>query len=117
VSFNFGAFTFSLRLERRFQHLKSGVHRIDAMHQARILRAYRAPVHHRLQRQDAVPVFGAVEHDRRARRELLRLLEREDLEQLVERAEPAGEDDHRLGEVGEPELPHEEVVELEIQAA
>ena len=49
VSFSFGAFSVfafggELRLERRFQHLEGGVHRIDAMHQARILRADRAPV-------------------------------------------------------------------------
>src|SRR5262249_23281458 len=41
---------------------------------------------------------------------------REDLEELVERAEAAGEDHQRLRQVGEPELAHEEVVELEMQA-
>jgi hypothetical protein len=39
--------------------------------------------------------------------------ERQDLEQLVHRAEPAREDHQRAGEIGEPQLAHEEVVELE----
>ena len=48
-------------------------------------------------------------------RQLARLRQREDLEHLVERAEAAGKNDQRLGQVREPELPHEEVVELEVQ--
>ena len=50
-------------------------------------------------------------------RELFRLDEGEDLEELVERAEPAGKDHECLRQVREPELPHEEVVELEVQPA
>ena len=48
--------------------------------------------------------------------ELLGLHQREDLEHLVERAEPARKDHERLRQVREPELAHEEVVELEVQA-
>jgi hypothetical protein len=43
------------------------------------------------------------------------LVEGEELEHFVERAEAAGEDDQRFGEVGEPVLAHEEVVELEVE--
>jgi hypothetical protein len=45
----------------------------------------------------------------------LGLGEGEDFKHLVERAEAAGKDDQRLGEIGEPELAHEEVMELEVE--
>ena len=43
--------------------------------------------------------------------------QREDFEQLVHGAEAAGEDHQRLRQIREPELAHEEVVELEVQFA
>ena len=66
--------------------------------------------------EDLVPVLAAVEDHEQLLRELLRLRQRQDLEHLVERAEAAGKNHQRLGQVGEPELAHEEVVELEVQA-
>ncbi len=62
-----------------------------------------------------VPVLAAVQDDQQLLRQLAGLRQRQDLEQLVERAEAARKDHQRLGQVGEPELPHEEVVELEVQ--
>ena len=62
---------------------------------------------------DLVPVARAVEDDRDVSLQLARLRERQDLEELVERAEPAREHDQRARQVREPELAHEEVVELE----
>ena len=62
---------------------------------------------------DFVPVARAVEDDRDVAHELARLGEREHLAQLVERPEAAGKDDQSAREVREPELAHEEVVELE----
>ena len=49
------------------------------------------------------------------RSSFLRLRERQDLEQLVERAEAARKSDQRVRQVREPQLAHEEVVELEAQ--
>src|SRR5207244_13333622 len=65
---------------------------------------------------DLAPVARPVHEDDGGPLELASLAERQDLEQLVERAEPAGKDDHGPREVGEPELAHEEVVELEPEA-
>ena len=45
------------------------------------------------------------------------LRERQDLHQLVQRAEAAGKHDERARQVREPELAHEEVVELERELA
>ena len=95
------------------QLLERLVDRIHAAEQLQILLVDRAPLGQRLELEDLVPVLAAVEDDEQLLRELARLREREDLEHLVDRAEAAGKDHQRLGEVGEPELPHEEVVEVE----
>ncbi len=64
---------------------------------------------------DVLPVTGAVDDDGDGFGELVGLVEGEEFEHLVEGAEAAGEDDEGLGEVGEPELAHEEVVEVEVE--
>ena len=69
----------------------------------------------RLEVDDLRPVFLAVDHNTYVLGELLGLGEGEELEHLVEGAEAAGEDNQGLSKVGEPELTHEEVVELEVQ--
>src|SRR3989338_10673330 len=81
-----------------------------------ILIRNRAPFGHRLERQHLIPEVTAVQDDGDLLRELVGLREREDLEELVARAEPPGKNDERLRQVREPELPHEEVVELELKA-
>ena len=48
--------------------------------------------------------------------QLLGLHQRQDLEHLIESSESAGEDDQGLGQVCKPELAHEEIVELEVEA-
>ena len=60
-------------------------------------------------------VLGAVEDDLDLLGELFRLHQRQDLEHLVERPEAARKDHQRLCQIREPELPHEEIVELEVQ--
>jgi hypothetical protein len=57
-----------------------------------------------------------IQHDLDLLRQLLGLHERQHFEHLVQRAEAARKDHQCLGHVREPELPHEEVVELEVQA-
>src|SRR5204863_7007874 len=59
--------------------------------------------------------FAAVENDADFLRQLVGLDEREDFEELVARAEAAGKDHQRLREIREPELAHEEIVELELE--
>ncbi len=70
---------------------------------------------HGFEVDDGLPVFGAVDDYGDGLGEFLGLREGEELEHLVEGAEAAGEDDEGLGEVGEPVLAHEEVVELEVE--
>jgi hypothetical protein len=60
----------------------------------------------------AAPVVAAEEDDREAR-DLLGLDEREGLEELVEGAEAAGQDDEALGVLDEHHLPDEEVAEVQ----
>src|SRR5690606_15815959 len=61
------------------------------------------------------PEAFAVQQHRNTPRELSRLRQRQNLEHLVQRAEPARKRDHRAGEMREPELAHEEVMELEAE--
>ena len=62
-----------------------------------------------------LPVLRSVDDDGDLLGELVGLGEGEKLEHFVEGAEAAGENDQRLGQVGEPVLAHEEVVELEVE--
>ena len=89
--------------------------RIGVAEQIQVLLGDRAPLRHRLEVEHLVPVLAAVEDDADLLRQLVGLREREDLEQLVAGAEAAGKDHQRLRQVREPELAHEEVVELEVQ--
>src|SRR5215467_5739928 len=64
---------------------------------------------------EAVPVFAPVDNNQNLLRQLLCLGQREDFEKLVERAKAARKNHQRLRKICKPELPHEEVMELQIQ--
>ena len=81
-----------------------------------ILGADHAVPDQRVEVDDLVPVGRPVEKYRDPARQLLRLCERQDLEELVHRAEAARKDDERAREVREPQLAHEEVAKLERQS-
>ena len=70
--------------------------RVGVMKQLEILFGNGAPLGHRLEIQHLIPVLAAVQHDADLLRQLVGLHQREDLEQLVERAEAARKDDERL---------------------
>lgn len=65
--------------------------------------------------EDALPVLDPEEHDWHVELDLVGLLEREDLEELVERAVPAGRAHQAEARVDHPELAREEVVVFERQ--
>jgi len=69
----------------------------------------------RLEIYDFLPELRAVQDDHDLLRQLLGLHQRQDLEKLVHRSESARKDHQRLRQISEPELAHEEVMELEIQ--
>src|SRR6185437_8224389 len=89
--------------------------RIDEAEKIHVTGRDNTSVGHGLEIEDAVPVFTAVDGDQDFIGQLLRLRQGQDFKKLVEGAESAGEDHQPLGEVGEPEFAHEEVVELKIQ--
>src|SRR5262245_65140336 len=64
----------------------------------------RAPLHHRFEVEHILPILTSVEDHGNLFRQFVGLHERENLEQLVERAESAREDHQRLREVRKPEL-------------
>ncbi len=63
-----------------------------------------------------LPVARSVNDDGDLLGQLPRLRQGEQLEHLVQGAESAGKDHQCLGQIREPELAHEKVVELEVQA-
>src|SRR5437868_6349319 len=87
------------------------------MEQMSVLGADRAVAYERLEVQHLVPEFRAEQDDRHSFAHLARLHPRQDLEELVECAEAAREQHHRLCEVDEPELAHEEVMEVDVELA
>ena len=98
------------------QQRQRGRRVVGEAEQRQVLAVDHAVPDERLEVDDLVPVRRAVEQDRNAPLDLLGLHQRQDLHQLVERAEAAGKHDQRAREMREPQLAHEEVVELERQA-
>src|SRR3954453_8274907 len=103
-------------LEMRPQLLESFIRRIGPMNQLFVLLGNRAPLGHRLEVDDFLPVLAAVQDDGNLLRELVGLGQRQNLEELVAGAKPSRKNHERLCQIGEPELPHEEVVKLEVKA-
>ena len=72
-----------------------------------------AGIHHGLPIQNLIPIFSAVDKDDVVLGEFVRLHEGEHFHELVEGAEAAGKNYEGFGDLCEPELPHEEVMEIE----
>ncbi len=68
-----------------------------------------------LEVHDAVPILAAVNDDQNFLCQLVGLRQGEDFEQLVDGAESAGKNHQRLGQIGEPELAHEKIMEFKIE--
>ena len=87
---------------------------VGEVHEVEVLRRDLALGEHRVAQpaEQAAPVRRAHEHDGE-RRDLAGLHQGERLEQLVEGAEAAGEDDERLGVLHEHRLAREEVAEVD----
>src|SRR5690348_2767323 len=93
------------------------VHRVRYVEQLGILGADGAVADQRVEVHHLVPELGAEQDQRHTLLHLASLHQRQDLEELVEGAVAAWEQHHRLGEVDEPELPHEEVMEMHVELA
>ena len=88
---------------------------VDELEQAEVFGSDGASVDEGLEVHDAMPVFTAVDDDQNFLGELVGLREGEDFEEFVDRAEAAGKNHQRFGEIGEPEFAHEEIVEFEVE--
>src|SRR5580704_13607826 len=88
---------------------------IDELEQVEVFGRDGTGVDEGLEVHDAVPVFAAVNDDKDFFREFVGLGEGEDFEELVDGAEAPGKNNQGFGEVGEPELAHEEIMEFEIE--
>src|SRR5262249_48000896 len=97
------------------QYVERGLWVVRILEQIQILWGDHVMLHQRVEVDDLFPILRTVEHGRHLFRQLLGLRQGEDLHHLVERAEAARKDHQRFRQIGEPELAHEKVVELEAQ--
>src|SRR5437660_9739365 len=97
------------------QVLESFFWRIDHLKQFQVVGRDGAGVDHGLKIDKIFPVLAPVNDNENLLCKLIGLGEGKDFEKLVECAEPSGKNYQCLGQVSEPELSHEEVMELEIQ--
>jgi hypothetical protein len=97
------------------QHLEGLLGRVGKLEELDVLGRDGAGIHQHVEVEDLLPILRAVDDDGDLLGQLLGLGQGEDLEHLVEGAEAAGKDHQRLGQVGKPQLAHEEVVELEVE--
>src|SRR6202011_1877540 len=88
---------------------------VDNFELVEVFRCNRAGVNERLEVEDAIPVFAAVNDDQNFFRQLVGLRQRQDFKKFVHGSEAAGKDNEGLGQIGEPEFTHEEVVKLKVQ--
>src|SRR5438132_13986534 len=98
------------------EELTCRLRRVGANEQVDVLLGDGSPLDERLHGENRIPVLAAVQQNLNLLGELLGLHQRQDLEHLVERSKPSRENYQGLREVREPELAHEEVVELEMKA-
>src|ERR1035438_5134017 len=97
------------------QNLHGFLWRIGKVEELQVFRRDGAVLYQRVEVDDFFAERRAIENDRHLLRQLLRLRKGQDLEELVHGSEAAGEDYQGFGQVGEPELTHEEIVELKTQ--
>src|SRR6185312_8734969 len=97
------------------QELEAFFGRIYHAEQIEVRRRDGSGIDHRVEVDETFPVLAAVNHHQNFFSQLLGLSQSEDFKQLVQRAKATGEDYQCLGQVCEPELPHEKIVKLEIK--
>jgi len=83
--------------------------------QLQVGRRNRPVLHERIEVNDLFPERGPIQHDRHLLRQLLRLRQRQNFEQLIHGPEATRKHHQRLRQVREPELAHEKVMEFEVQ--
>src|SRR5580692_6981595 len=97
------------------QKLKTFLWRVDDLEKLQILGGNRSRIYHGLKVNQALPVFAPINDDEYFLGQFLRLRESKDFEQLVHGPEAARKNYQSFGQIGEPELTHEEIVKLKIQ--
>src|ERR1700689_760222 len=98
-----------------FQEFETLFWRIAHPEQVKIWRRDHSGVNHGFEVDDLFPVRAAIDNYHNLLGQLLRLRKGENLEEFVERAKSAGKNHQGLGQIGEPEFTHEEVMKLEIE--
>src|SRR6266478_9342131 len=98
-----------------FQELQTLLWRIGHLEQFEVWWRDHAGVDHGVEIDDFLPVRAAIDDNDNLLSQLLSLSKGEDFKKFVERAEASGKDHQRFGQIREPELTHEKVMELEVE--
>src|ERR1700692_3111932 len=98
-----------------FQELQTFLWRVRHLEQFEVWRRDHAGVDHSVEIDDFLPVRAAIDDNDNFLGQFLSLGKGEDFKKFVERAEAPGKDYERFGQIREPELTHEKVMELEVE--
>src|SRR5438445_13053656 len=98
-----------------FQELQAFLWRIGHLEQFEVWWRDHADVDHGVEIDDFLPVRAAIDDNDNLFSQLLSLGKGEDFKKFVERTEASGKDNQRFGQIREPELTHEKVMELEVE--
>src|SRR5437660_4453833 len=98
-----------------FQELQAFLWRIGHLEQFEVWWLDHGGSDHGVEIDDFLPVRAAIDDNDNLLSQLLSLGKGEDFKKFVERAEASGKDHQRFGQIREPELTHEKVMELEVE--
>src|SRR5262249_9505574 len=88
---------------------------VDKSKQFEVFRVDHPIFDQRIEVDDLLPIVRSVKKDQYRPVEVSSLRKREHLENSIQRTDTAGECDHRAGEMREPQLAHEEIMEFETE--
>ncbi len=103
--------------EAVFEVFETFFGRVDHLEEFEVPGRDRTRIDHDLEVDELFPILAAVNYNQNLLGHFLSLGQGEDFEEFVEGPETSWENYQRFGQVGEPELPHEEVMELEMQGS
>src|SRR3954471_24194587 len=98
-----------LALKLTLQDTQGCIYIIDKLKQSQVCLVNDSMTHQSLEVDDFPPIGGTEEEDGDPARQLLRLRECQELQNLIQGAEPAGKRDECPSQMREPELAHEKI--------
>ena len=102
-------------IETHANFVEGFVHAVGVLEIVEVRLADSAPADHVLEVKNFVPVFSAVDENQGVLGHFTGLREGHHFPKFVEGAEAAGKNDEGFGDLGEPQLAHEKIMEIEAE--